>query len=189
MGRPITHWLLLFALVVMWGSAFMLTGIAVRAFSPVVLVTVRLVGGAVLLTGLICLRGMPFPRYGRFWLFSLLLAIAGNALPFWLISFGQQRVESGLAGILMGIMPLTTMLLAHFFVGGERLNAVKAAGFALGFAGLVVLLGPTALLELEGQGGVLLYELAILGGAIWRARRPSSSRRRPDRSGRWPPLP
>ncbi len=179
MGRPITHWLLLFALVVMWGSAFMLTGIAVRAFSPVVLVTTRLVGGAVLLTGLICLHGMRFPRYGRFWLFSLLIAIAGNAVPFWLISFGQQRVESGLAGILMGIMPLTTMLLAHFFVGGERLNAIKAAGFALGFAGLVVLLGPAALLELEGQGGVLLYELAIIGGAICYAIQAILARHRP----------
>jgi drug/metabolite transporter (DMT)-like permease len=179
MGRPIIHWLLLFALVVMWGSAFMMTGIAVRAFSPAVLVTVRLVGGAVLLTGLVCLRGMWFPRHGRFWLFSLLLAIAGNAVPFWLISFGQQRVESGLAGILMGIMPLTTMLLAHFFVGGERLNASKAAGFTLGFAGLVVLLGPTALLELEGQGGVLLYELAILGGAICYAIHAILARHRP----------
>lgn len=116
MGRPITHWLLLFALVAMWGSAFMMTGIAVRAFSPVVLVTVRLIGGAILLTGLVLVRGMRFPSHGRFWLFGLLLAIAGNCVPFWLISFGQQRVESGLAGILMGIMPLTTMVLAHFFV-------------------------------------------------------------------------
>jgi drug/metabolite transporter (DMT)-like permease len=179
MGRPVTHWLLLLALVAMWGSAFTMTGIAVRAFSPGVLVTVRLVGGAILLTGLVLLRGMRFPWYGRFWLFSLLLAIAGNALPFWLISFGQQRVESGLAGILMGIMPLTTMVLAHFFVQGERLNAIKAGGFALGFAGLVVLLGPTALLELEGQGGVLLYELAILGGAVCYAVNAVLARHRP----------
>jgi len=179
MGRPITHWLLLFALVAMWGSAFMMTGIAVRAFSPAVLVTVRLVGGAALLTGLVLVRGMRFPGHGRFWLFSLLLAVAGNALPFWLISFGQQRVESGLAGILMGIMPLTTMLLAHFFVQGERLNAIKAAGFTVGFAGLVVLLGPTALLELEGPGGVLLYELAILGGAVCYAINAVLARHRP----------
>ena len=55
-----------------------------------------------------------------------MLALAGNCVPFWLISFGQQRIESGLAGILMGIMPLTTMVLAHFFVRGERLNAIKA---------------------------------------------------------------
>jgi drug/metabolite transporter (DMT)-like permease len=150
-----------------------------RAFSPAVLVTVRLIGGAILLTGLVVGRGLRFPWQGRFWLFSLLLAIAGNCVPFWLISFGQQRVESGLAGILMGVMPLTTMMLAHFFVAGERLNALKAAGFALGFAGLVVLLGPTALSELEGQGGVLLYELAILGGAICYAINAVLARHRP----------
>jgi drug/metabolite transporter (DMT)-like permease len=179
MSRPITHWLLLFALVAMWGSAFMMTGIAVRAFSPAVLVSVRLIGGAMLLTGLVLVRGMRFPSHGRFWLFGLLLAIAGNCVPFWLISFGQQRVDSGLAGILMGIMPLTTMVLAHFFVQGERLNPIKAAGFAVGFVGLVVLLGPTALLELEGQGGVLLYELAILGGAVCYAINAVLARHRP----------
>jgi drug/metabolite transporter (DMT)-like permease len=157
----------------------MMTGIAVRAFSPAVLVTVRMVGGAILLTGLVLLRGMRFPSYGRFWLFGLLLAIAGNCVPFWLISFGQQRVESGLAGILMGIMPLTTMVLAHFFVPDERLNAIKAAGFAVGFAGLVVLLGPTALLELQGHGSLLLYELAILGGAVCYAINAVLARHRP----------
>jgi drug/metabolite transporter (DMT)-like permease len=179
MSRPITHWLLLFALVAMWGSAFMMTGIAVRGFSPTVLVTVRLIMSAVLLGGLVLLRGMRFPILGRFWLFSLLIALAGNCVPFWLISFGQQRVESGLAGILMGIMPLTTMVLAHFFVAGERLNVIKATGFAIGFTGLVVLLGPAALLELKGQGNTLLYELAILGGAVCYAIQAIVARHRP----------
>jgi drug/metabolite transporter (DMT)-like permease len=179
MSRPITHWLLLFALVAMWGSAFMMTGIAVRGFSPTVLVTVRLIMSAVLLGGLVLLRGMRFPMLGRFWLFSLLIALAGNCVPFWLISFGQQRVESGLAGILMGIMPLTTMVLAHFFVPGERLNVIKATGFAIGFTGLVVLLGPAALLELKGQGNTLLYELAILGGAVCYAIQAIVARHRP----------
>ncbi|HEX5077648.1 MAG TPA: DMT family transporter [Geminicoccaceae bacterium] len=179
MGRPVTHWLLLFALVAMWGSAFMMTGIAVRALSPTVMVTVRLMGGAILLGSLVFLRRMRFPTYGRFWLFSLLLAITGNCVPFWLISFGQQRVDSGLAGILMGIMPLTTMLLAHFFVPGERLNAVTAAGFAMGFAGLVALLGPTALSELHGQGGLLLYEVAIVAGAVCYAIQAIVARHRP----------
>jgi len=179
MSRPITHWLLLFALVAMWGSAFMMTGIAVRDFSPTVLVTVRLIMSAVLLGGLVLLRGMRFPILGRFWLFSLLIALAGNCVPFWLISFGQQQVESGLAGILMGIMPLTTMVLAHFFVPGERLNVIKATGFAIGFTGLVVLLGPAALLELKGQGNTLLYELAILGGAVCYAIQAIVARHRP----------
>ncbi|MEM7026141.1 MAG: DMT family transporter, partial [Pseudomonadota bacterium] len=112
MNRPLSHWLLLAALVVMWGSGFMMTDIAVRDFSPSVMVTTRLVLGAVLLTGLVYLRGRRLPWDGRFWVFSVLIAVTGTCAPYWLIAFGQQRVDSGLAGILMGIMPLTTMVLA-----------------------------------------------------------------------------
>jgi drug/metabolite transporter (DMT)-like permease len=106
MSRPPSHWVLLFALVAMWGSAFMFTGIAVRGFSPTALVTIRLAIAAVLLSALVAMRRQGFPSTRRFWLFSIVLALAGNCVPFWLISFGQQRIDSGLAGILMGIMPL-----------------------------------------------------------------------------------
>jgi drug/metabolite transporter (DMT)-like permease len=179
MTRPLGHWLLLFALVAMWGSAFMFTGIAVRGFSPTVLVTIRLAVAALLLAGLVVARGQRLPRSRRFWLFSIALALAGNCVPFWLISFGQQRIDSGLAGILMGVMPITTMVLAHFFVRGERLNAIKAAGFVVGFCGLVVLIGPHALLEIRGQGTEVLYELAVLGGAVCYAISTIVARHRP----------
>jgi len=179
MARPIGHWLLLLALVAMWGSAFMLNGVAVRAISPPTLVALRLLMAAVLLVGLVWLQGKRFPTSGRFWLFSLAISLAGNCLPFWLISFGQQRIDSGLAGILMGIMPLTVVVLAHFFVAGERLNPMKAAGFFLGFVGLVVLIGPEALLELQGHGTALLYELAVLGGAVCYAINAVIARHRP----------
>jgi drug/metabolite transporter (DMT)-like permease len=179
MTRPLGHWLLLFALVAMWGSAFMFTGVAVRGFSPTALVAIRLAIAAVLLTGLVLARGQRFPCTRRFWLFSVAISLAGNCVPFWLISFGQQRIDSGLAGILMGIMPLTTMVLAHFFVRGERLNRVKAVGFVVGFVGLVTLVGPEALLELRGQGTELLYQLAVLGGAICYAINTIIARHRP----------
>ena len=179
MTRPLGHWLLLFALVAMWGSAFMFTGIAVRGFSPTALVTIRLAIAAILLTGLVLVRGQWFPRTRRFWLFSIAISLAGNCVPFWLISFGQQRIDSGLAGILMGIMPLTTMVLAHFLVRGERLNRTKAVGFVVGFAGLVALIGPEALLELRGQGTEFLYQLAVLGGAICYAINAILARHRP----------
>jgi drug/metabolite transporter (DMT)-like permease len=179
MTRPLGQWLLLFALVAMWGSAFMFTGIAVRGFSPTALVTIRLVLAAVLLTALVALRRQRFPWTRRFWLFSMALSLAGNCVPFWLISFGQQRIDSGLAGILMGVMPVTTMALAHFFVRGERLNATKAAGFIVGFAGLVTLMGPEALLELRGQGTELLYQLAVLAGAVCYAINAIVARHRP----------
>ena len=179
MTRPLGHWLLLLALVAMWGSAFMLTGIAVRAISPASLVAVRLAIAALLLSLIVLLRGQRFPAGRRFWLSALAISVMGNCLPFWLISFGQQAIDSGLAGILMGIMPLVTMVLAHFFVRGERLNAIKAAGFLLGFTGLVVLIGPAALLEVRGHGCQLLYELAALGGAVCYAVNTIIARHRP----------
>jgi drug/metabolite transporter (DMT)-like permease len=179
MTRPLSHWLLLLALVAMWGSAFMMTGLAVRGFTPATLVAIRLVIAAGVLTGLVLLRGQRFPGGRPFWLFSLAIALAGNCLPFWLISFGQQRIDSGLAGILMGIMPLTTMVLAHFFVRGERLNGTKATGFLLGFVGLVVLIGPDALLQLRGEGTALLYQLAVLSGAVCYAVNTIIARHRP----------
>ena len=179
MTRPLSHWLLLFALVAMWGSGFMMTGIAVRGFSPPTLVAIRLVIAAVLLGAMVLLSGRRFPASRRFWLFGLAIALTGNCVPFWLISFGQQRIDSSLAGILMGIMPLTTMVLAHFFVQGERLNAIKVAGFLLGFVGLVVLIGPTALLQLQGDGSELWYQLAVLGGAICYAINAIVARHRP----------
>jgi drug/metabolite transporter (DMT)-like permease len=179
MTRPLSHWLLLFALVAMWGSAFMMTGIAVRGFTPPTLVAIRLVIAAILLGGLVLLSGRAFPASRRFWLSSLAISLAGNCVPFWLISFGQQRIDSGLAGILMGIMPLTTMLLAHFFVRGERLNGTKAGGFLLGFVGLIVLIGPDALLQLRGEGTALIYQLAVLGGAVCYAINAIVARHRP----------
>jgi drug/metabolite transporter (DMT)-like permease len=179
MTRPLSHWLLLLALVAMWGSAFMMTGIAVRGFTPATLVAIRLVIAAALLGGLVLLSGRRFPASRQFWLFSLAISLAGNCLPFWLISFGQQRIDSGLAGILMGIMPLTTMVLAHFFVRGERLNGTKAGGFLLGFVGLVVLIGPDALLQLRGEGTALWYQLAVLGGAVCYAVNTIIARHRP----------
>jgi drug/metabolite transporter (DMT)-like permease len=180
MSRPLGHWLLLFALVAMWGSAFMFTGVAVRGFTPTALVTIRLVIAAVILAGLAMARGHGLPRTGRFWAYSVAMSLAGNCVPFWLISFGQQRIDSGLAGILMGIMPLTTMVLAHFFVRGERLNATKAAGFLVGFAGLVTLIGPDALRQLQGQGSLVLYQLAVLGGAVCYAINAVVARHRPS---------
>ena len=98
MTRPLGHWLLLFALVAMWGSAFMFTGIGVRGFSPTALVTIRLIIAAGLLTALVAVRRQRFPLTRRFWLFSVAISLAGNCVPFWLISFGQQRIDSSLAG-------------------------------------------------------------------------------------------
>jgi drug/metabolite transporter (DMT)-like permease len=177
--RPLTHWLLLVALVAMWGSSFMFTKLAVDALPPAVVVAARLVIAAALLLALLAVRGEALPGAWRQWRWIVAMAIVGNAVPFWLISWGQQHIDSGLAGILMAIMPLSTLVLAHLFVEGERLTMRRAAGFLLGFAGIVVLIGPEALLEVRGSGSALVAQVAVLGGAICYAVNSILARRRP----------
>ena len=177
--RPLLHWLLLFALVAMWGSAFLFTKIAVAALAPADLVAGRFVLASAVLLGLLAATRRRLPSGGRLWLFLLAIALTGNCIPFWLIAWGQQEIDSGLAGILMAIMPLTTVMLAHFFVAGERLNRFKALGFLLGFLGIVVLIGPAALLEIQVGGTVLVSQLAVLGGAVCYAISAIIARHRP----------
>lgn len=173
-------WLLLFALVAMWGSSFLLTKVAVASLPPAHVVTVRLLIAALLLGGLVLIARKQRPRLGVVWVYFVAMAIIGNVLPFLLISWGQQRIDSGLAGILMAVMPLTTLVLAHFFVAGEQMNRRRLGGFSLGFVGIVVLVGPQALAQLGGSGEVLWAQLAVLGGAVCYAVNTIVARRRPE---------
>ncbi|HEV2007666.1 MAG TPA: DMT family transporter [Burkholderiales bacterium] len=162
----ITHWVLLLALAAMWGSAFMFVKLGIASVPPATLVASRLALGALLLYVVMRLRGLALPPLGRRWIPFAVLAIVGNSAPFYLISWGQQFIDSALAGILMAVMPLTTLLLAHFFVAGERLTANRTLGFAVGFSGILVLMGPAVL---SGLGGSLLEVTAqatVLAGAL-----------------------
>jgi len=178
-SRPLSHWLLLFTIVVLWGSAFGITEFAIEAFTPLALVTGRMILAAGILLLVVMLRGERLPMTARFWVFSIAMAIAGNCLPFWLISAAQQEIDSGLAGILMSIMPLTTLLLAHVFVPGETLSGGKLTGFLLGFLGVIVLIGPEALLEVKGEGTAFWWEVATLCAAFCYAANAILARHRP----------
>ncbi len=157
---------MLIALTAMWGSAFAFTKIAVEVLPAETIVTARLGIASLILLPLTLLLQRRLPRGLRLWLFLLLIALSGNLLPFLLITWGQRFVDSALAGILMAVMPLGTLGLAHFFVPGERLTPHRVGGFLLGFAGVVALIGPDALLAMGGERGPLLPMLAILGGAF-----------------------
>lgn len=179
MQRPLTHWLLLAALVVMWGSSFAMTRLALEALTPAQIVAGRNAIAALVLVVAVCLWRRRWPRGARLWGVMLLIALVGNALPFLLISWGQQRIDSGLAGILMAVMPLATLLLAHFLVPGERLTAPKLIGFLVGFGGILVLMGPAALGELKGGGEALIAQLAVLCAALCYAINTIISRHKP----------
>ena len=159
-------WVLLLSLTVMWGSAFTLTKVAVSGLPPTVVVAGRLAVACVLLLLIASIVTRRLPAESKLWIYWLLIAFFGNALPFSLISWGQGYIDSGLAGILMAVMPLVVLGLAHYMLPDERMTRYRAAGFLLGFAGVVTLLGPDALAGLAEGGGQLVPMLAVLAGAF-----------------------
>ena len=176
--RP-TDWIMLLALTAMWGTAFLLTKVAVTALPPDWVVFGRLAIASLLLVPIAVWLVRGGFGGGRLWLFFLLIALFGNALPFSLIAWGQQRIDSGLAGILMAVMPLFTLGFAHFWVPDERLTRYRIGGFGLGFTGIVVLTGPEALATGSGGTAELIAMLAVLAGAVCYAISAILSRLRP----------
>lgn len=165
-ARTLRDWGLLAVLVALWGSNFMFIKLGVAAVPPATLVAARLLIGAVILVAVVRALGYTFPPVGRAWTPYLVLAVVGNCMPFWFITWGQKSMDSALAGILMAIMPLTTLLLAHFFVAGEAMTRHRVAGFVLGFLGIVALIGPAALAGLGGSTLEILAQLSVLAGAL-----------------------
>ena len=129
-------------LILIWGSAFTMVGAAVRTLSPEWLVSYRMIVGAavVLIYSRSIGHRLPPIRDVR-WIWYAAMAITGASLPFVVLANGQKIVDSGLTAILVGTMPLITIVLAHFFTS-EKLTAMKLVGFLMGFAGIIVLFLP-----------------------------------------------
>jgi len=136
------NWALLVILVALWGTSFMMIAISVETIDPISVVFFRLLLGALVLTLVVFARGQRLPLDARSWGAFSIMAVVGNCLPFFLITWGQQTVNSSVAGMIMAIMPLMTMVFAHFCVADEKLNRFKLIGFAMGITGVTILLGP-----------------------------------------------
>ena len=140
----------------------MFISVSLQDFSPVGIVSLRVLIAAIILTLFMVVKGLRLPVDPLAWVVFLLLGIMGNLLPFLLISIGQKDISSGIAGLLMAFMPLATMVLAHYFVIGESLNRFKILGFVLGITGVAIVLWPS----LVGAHSNLLSGLLILLAAI-----------------------
>lgn len=166
MSRPIpgfADYALLALLSAMWGGSFMLIKLAVDDVPPATMTFARLLIAAVILFAFAMAyrdrMTIGFSAVG--WV--ILTGFFGNALPFTLIAWGEMTVDASLTGILMGIMPISTLLLVHFLPEDEVLTSRKLIGCLIGLAGLVVLVGPAVLLRLGDDG---IRQLAILGAAV-----------------------
>ena len=163
------NWLRIALLGVIWGASFMAVSVALTGVGPLTVVAVRLSLGALFLLALSRAMGKRLPALrgtgaGRLWAFILAMAVFSNAVPFALLSWGQQSVASGFAGVCMAVVPLFVLPLAHVFVPGERMTLRRLVGFATGTIGVIILIGPGALASTGAQYETLA-KLACVGAA------------------------
>lgn len=153
---------LLVALAAIWGGSFLFIKLAVDTIPPATIAAGRIALAAAILYLAARAAGQRLPAFGRHWIFIAGIAIFGNAIPFSLIGWGEEKIDSGLAAILMATVPLCTMVLAHFFTDDERLSIRKIIGLIVGFGGIVILIGPKALMTL---GDDAIRQIAVACGA------------------------
>ena len=154
-------WLMLAALGLIWGGSFLGVEIGLTGFGPITVAAGRVALAALILLAYAYLFGNGLPRIKtktdkRIWLHCFGMALFTNALPFSLLSWGQQTVTSGFAGISMAVVPLFVLPLSHFLVPGESLSRVKIIGFLFGFAGVALLVGGDKIFADQPQTPTLL---------------------------------
>ena len=169
------EWLVFTALGTIWGTSFLWIKIAVAETGPIVLVGFRLLFGLLGLLVVMLFRRQAFPRDRRVLLAFAFMGVFNTAVPFFLITWGETRIDSSLASILNGTVPLFTIVIAHFWLRDEKITLPRIAGLIVGFIGIVVLVSRD--LRPEGLHGDAWGQLAVLAAAISYATAITFSRR------------
>jgi drug/metabolite transporter (DMT)-like permease len=159
MRRPIVF-LTLLALI--WGASFMLIKIADRQLSPATLILGRIGSAAVVLAVVAVWRlgaRETLAELRGAWRWLVVVGLVNTALPFWLLSWGEKRLDSGLASIIQGAVPIFNALLAFLFFRELRVRGLKLVGLAIGFVGVALLVGAQ-------PHGKLLAAFAVVAMAL-----------------------
>jgi drug/metabolite transporter (DMT)-like permease len=158
-------WLMMVGAAAVWGASYMFIKVALDDFSEGAIVCIRTALGAAVLLALAARWNALAPLRGR-WGWLVVLSVVQVVAPFLLITFGENHVDSQLAGILVSSAPIFTALLALGFDDSERSHGWGAVGIVVGMLGVIVLFG----LDLSGSSdqifGGLMILLASFGYAV-----------------------
>jgi drug/metabolite transporter (DMT)-like permease len=157
-----TEWLIFLALGFMWGSSYLFIKIGVETFETFTLVALRLLIGAATLWVAFRLNGTALPRKRRTYEHLLVMALINITIPFALITWAEQSVDSALAAILNSSVPLFVIVIAPLFLPDEPIRLNGVVGLAVGFIGVVLLVSP----GLMSATGDLAGSVALLGSSL-----------------------
>ncbi len=150
-------------LSVLWGASFFFIKLALREITPLTIVLIRVGVSAVILTVLVYASGKRMPSSPGIWLAFFVMGALNNLIPFSLIIWGQQHVESSIASILNASAPVFSVILAHYLTSEEKMTPGRVTGVILGMAGVGILIGFDSS---HTSGMKLLGQIAMLGAAL-----------------------
>jgi drug/metabolite transporter (DMT)-like permease len=164
------HWFIFLLLGAIWSSSFMWIKIAIQEVGPITLVAFRVLFGLLFGVAVISIQHVRWPRTFKAWLPFLVLGVTNLAIPFFLISWGEQSIDSAVASVLNATVPLFTIVIAHFLLRDDKMTLPKVVGLLIGFFGVVDLLSrdigasPSSLF---GQAAVVLAAIFYASSAIY----------------------
>lgn len=164
---PARRWLLPAAFVLLgtiWGSSFAWIKIAVDEIPPATLVAWRMTLGAAGMLAMLLVWRMPLPRRARGLVPLAIMGAINAAIPIFLISWGEQFVDSGTAAVLNSLVPIFSLILAGVVIRTEPVTVLRVAGLVLGFIGAALLAGRE--LELRTDASGLIGALAVVLAAV-----------------------
>ena len=156
-------WLLFISLGIIWGTPYLLIKVAVADLSPFVVVFGRVALAAAILLPIAAVTGQLRQLRGL-WGWILVFAIVEISLPFWSLTWAEQRLSSSLTALVIAGVPLTAAVIARLLGLDHRLGPTRLLGLGIGILGVAALVG----LDITGESAlsVAALSIAVLGYAL-----------------------
>jgi len=162
-SKPFDY-LMLTVLALIWASAFFNIKIATYSYGPLTIAFLRIFFGAIPVILLCYFKKIKIEAFSKDWHWFAAIGIVNLVIPFFLIAYGVQKVQSNLAAILMASTPLTAAGLAHFFTKNEKINLIKSIGVLVGFSGIVFLFSDNILIN---ENNIFSAFLILFGSCFY----------------------
>ena len=128
-------WLILCCI---WGSTWLFIKIGLDDLPPLTFAGIRFVIASAILFAIVAARKLSLPRLKSDWKLLALTGVLSFSCNYGLIFWGEQHISSGLAALLQATIPAFGLIIAHFYLPGERMTPRKVVGVVLGILGVAV---------------------------------------------------
>ena len=171
MRQPnLTDYIFLIVLALIWASAFFNIKIATYSYGPITIAFLRILFGAIPVILLCMYQRIKIEAFSKDWKWFAAIGFINLVVPFFLIAYGVQKVQSNLAAILMSSTPISATILAHIYTDKEKINFYKIVGILLGFSGIVYLFSDNLLITNDNFFSALMILLGstfyVIGGIL-----------------------